>query len=125
MKNISQHIYDSFLLEGRTVNEIIIKDLKTNKEVNVAYYCYDKESLDKVIKQYESVGKYWKDKGFFLASLKNKSTWVVDMNKEFHMNTWRPNGDFIEYDDNEEEYTYKELLDLIEGGELMLVVINK
>ena len=123
MKTIIQHIYNS-LFEGRTVNEITIKD-QNNKEVNVAYYCYDKESLDKVIKQYESVGKYWKDKGFFLATLKNKSTWEVDIDKEWNVHTWRPNADFIEYDENEEEYTYKELLDLIEQGETMLIVINK
>lgn len=123
MKNITQHIYNS-LFEGRTVNEITIKD-QNNKEVNVVYYCYDKESLDKVTDQYEHVGKYWKDKGFFLATLKNKSTWVVDMDKEWNVHTWRPNADFIEYDENEEEYTYKELLELLEKGETMLVVINK
>ena len=123
MKNITQHIYNS-LFEGRTVNEITIKD-QNNKEVNVVYYCYDEESLSKVIKQYESVGKYWKDKGFFLATLKNKSTWEVDIDKEWNVHTWRPNADFIEYDENEEEYSYKELLELLEKGETMLVVINK
>lgn len=112
-------------LEGKTIDEVIIKDINSNKKVNVAYYCYDKESLDKVSKQYETVGKYWKDKGFFLAKLKNKSTWTVDIDKEFYMNTWRPNGDFIEYNDNEEEYTYKELLELLDQGDTMLVVINK
>ena len=112
-------------LEGRTVDEVIVKDVKTKKKVDVAYYCYDKESLDKVTDQYEHVGKYWIDKGFFLATLKNKSTWVVDMDKEFKMHTWRPNGDFIERDENEEEYTYKELIELLEKGETMLIVINK
>ena len=29
------------------------------------------------------------------------------------------------YSENEEEYTYKELLELIEKGETMLIVINK
>ena len=91
-------------LEGKTIDEVIVKDINSNNKVDVVYYCYDKESLDKVSKQYDHIDKL-KDKGFFLASLKNKSTWVVDMNKEFHMNTWRPNGDFIEYDDNEEEYS--------------------
>jgi hypothetical protein len=112
-------------LEGKTVDEIVIKDIKTKKEVDVVYYCYDKESLYKVSDQYERVGKYWIDKGFFLATLKNKSTWVVDMDKEFHMNTWRPNADFIECNDNEEEYTCNELLELLEKGETMLVVVNK
>ena len=123
MKDLVQYIYNS-ILEGRTVNEVTIKD-QNNKEVNVVYYCYDKESLDKVIKQYESIGKYWKDKGFFLATLKNKSTWEVDIDKEWNVHTWRPNADFIEYDENKEEYTYKELLELLEKGETMLIVINK
>ena len=126
MKDLVQHIYNS-LFEGRTVNEVTIKD-QNNKEVNVVYYCYDKESLDKVIKQYESVGKYWKDKGFFLATLKNKSTWVVDTDKEFKMNTWQPNGEFIKFEDeidNDESYTYKELVDLLEKGDTMLIVVNK
>lgn len=116
-----------YILEGRTVDEISIKD-QNNKDVNVVYYCYDKDSLDKVIKQYESVGKYWKDKGFFLATLKNKSTWTIDNDKEFHMNTWKPNGEFLEYEDevdHNEVYTYNELVDLLENGETMLVVINK
>ena len=110
-------------LEGKTIDEVIVKDINSNNKVDVVYYCYDKESLDKVSKQYDHIDKL-KDKGFFLASLKNKSTWVVDMNKEFHMNTWRPNDDFIKYDDNE-EYTYKELLELLDRGDTMLVVINK
>ena len=112
-------------LEGKTVDEVIVKDIKTNKKVDVVYYCYDKESLDKVSKQYEHVGKYWKDKGFFLATLKNKSTWVVDMNKKFEIHTWQPNGEYLKCEDTEEEYTYKELIELLEKGETMLVVINK
>lgn len=116
-----------YILEGRTIDEISIKD-QNNKDVNVVYYCYDKESLDKVIKQYESVGKYWKDKGFFLATLKNKSTWTIDNDKEFHMNTWKPNGKFLEYEDeidHNESYSYNELVNLLEKGETMLIVINK
>lgn len=116
-----------YILEGRTIDEIAIKD-QNNKDVNVVYYCYDKDSLDKVIKQYESVGKYWKDKGFFLATLKNKSTWTIDNDKEFHMNAWKPNGEFLEYEDeidHNEMYTYNELVDLLKKGETMLVVINK
>jgi hypothetical protein len=123
MKTIIQHIYNS-LFEGRTVNEITIKD-QNNKEVNVAYYCYDKASLNKVADQYDHIGKYWDDKGFFLATLKNKSSWVVDMNEEYNMHTWRPNADFIECNNGKKKYTYKELLELIEQGETMLVVINK
>lgn len=116
-----------YILEGRTVDEIAIKD-QNNKDVNVVYYCYDKDSLDKVIKQYEYVSKYWKDKGFFLATLKNKSTWTIDNDKEFHMNTWKPNGKFLEYEDeidHNESYSYNELVNLLEKGETMLVVINK
>ena len=123
MKTIILHIYNS-LFEGRTVNEITIKD-QNNKEVNVAYYCYDKASLNKVADQYDHIGKYWDDKGFFLATLKNKSSWVVDMNEEYNMHTWRPNADFIECNNGKKKYTYKELLELIEQGETMLVVINK
>ena len=123
MKTIIQHIYNS-ILEGRTVDEVIIKD-QNNKEVNVAYYCYDKESLNKVIKQYEHVGKYWIDKYFYLARLKNKSTWTINTDEKWNVNTWRPNGDFLERDENEEEYTYKELIELLDKGETMLVVINK
>ena len=123
MKDLVQHIYNS-ILEGRTVNEVTVKD-QNNKEVNVVYYCYDEESLNKVIKQYEHVGEYWVDKGFFLATLKNKSTWEVDIDKEWNVHTWRPNGDFLERDENEEEYTYKELIELLEKGETILIVINK
>ena len=112
-------------LEGKTIEEVTVKDVKTKKKVDVAYYCYDKESLDKVTDQYEAVGKYWKDKGFFLARLKNKSTWTIDTDEEYHVHTWRPNGDFIERNENEEEYTYKELLELLDEGETMLIVINK
>ena len=61
-------------LEGKTIDEVIIKDINTKKKVNVAYYCYDQESLKKVSDQYEHVGKYWIDKGFFLATRNNKST---------------------------------------------------
>ena len=102
-------------LEGRTVDEITVKDVNSNKIVDVIYYCYDKESLDKLSKQY--------DKGFFLASLKNKSTWVTDINKEFKLNTWQPNGEYFKC--GNKSYTYKELIELLEKGETMLIVINK
>ena len=59
-------------LEGKTIEEVTVKDVKTKKKVDVVYYCYDKESLDKVTAQYEHVGKYWIDKYFYLARLKNK-----------------------------------------------------
>ncbi len=112
-------------LEGKTIDEVTVKDIKTNKKVNVAYYCYDKESLDKVSKQYESVGKYWIDKYFYLATLKNKSTWVVNLDEEYSMNIWQSNGKFIYCKENEYQYTYEELIDLLEEGKTMLVVINK
>ena len=113
-------------LEGKTIEEVTVKDIKTNKEVDVVYYCYDKESLDDIVlNKYKNVGKYWIDKGFFLAKLKNKSTWTIDTDEEWNIHTWRPNGDFIERNENEEEYTYDELLELLDKGETMLVVINK
>lgn len=113
-------------LEGKTIEEVIVKDIKTNKEVDVVYYCYDKESLDDIVfNKYKNVGKYWIDKGFFLAKLKNKSTWTINTDEEWNIHTWRPNGDFIERNENEEEYTYDELLELLDKGETMLVVINK
>lgn len=115
----------SYILEGRTIEEVSIKDANTNEKVNVAYYCYDKESLDKVAKQYQSVGKHWKDKGFFLATLKNKSTWVVNMDEEYRMNTWQPNGEYISCEETEYQYTYNELIELLDEGNTMLVVINK
>ena len=123
MRNLTQYI-NSILLEGRTIDEIVVKD-QHNKEVDVVYYCYDEESLNDILKKYKAVGKYWIDKGFFLATLKNKSTWIVDTDKEFHVNDYRPNADFFEYDDCEEEYTYKELVELLNQGETMVIVINK
>lgn len=125
MKTFKQFIYNSILLEGRTIDEVVVKD-QNNKNVNVAYYCYDKESLDKVTKQYESVGvKYWIDKGFFITTLKNKSTWVVNTDKEFKVNTWQPNGDYFYNEDENESYTRAEIIDLLEAGETMVIVINK
>ena len=59
------------------------------------------------------------------ARLKNKSTWTIDTDEEWNVHTWRPNGDFLERDENEEEYTYKELIELLDKGETMLIVINK
>ena len=112
-------------LEGKAIEEVTVKDVKTKKKVDVVYYCYDKESLDKVTAQYEHVGKYWIDKYFYLARLKNKSTWTIDTDEEWNVHTWRPNGDFLERDENEEEYTYKELIELLDEGETMLIVINK
>lgn len=123
MKDITHHIYNS-ILEGRTIDEVTIKD-QNNKKVDVVYYCYDKESLDKITDQYGRVGKYWIDKYFYLARLKNKSTWTINTNEEWNVHTWRPNGDFLERDENKEEYTYKELLELLDKGETMLIVINK
>ena len=114
----------NFIKESKTIDEIVIKD-QNNKKVDAVYFCYDKESLNKVTDQYEKVGKYWIDKGFFLAKLKNKSTWKIDTNKEFEVHTWRPNADFIERDEGKEKYTYKELVELLEKGDTMLIVINK
>ena len=65
MKSISEYI-----LESRMSDEIKIKDSKTHKPVDVGYYCNDKDSLTDTIKKYDATGKYWIDKGFFIASKK-------------------------------------------------------
>lgn len=114
--------FTDFIVEGRTIDEIKIKDQK-NKNVDIVYCAYDEESLNDICNKYQNVGKYWIDKIFCIATLKNKSTWITDTSKEFKLNTYQPNGDFLEY--NNESYTYKELVDLLEKGETMLIVINK
>ena len=81
-------------LEGRTVDEITVKDIKTNKKVDVVYYCYDKESLDKVSKQYEHVGKYWIDKGsdeivcFRAPMLNDANIRKMKLNKDEDVTYW-------------------------------------
>ena len=119
--------FTEFIIEGRAVDSILIKDTN-NKNVDVVYSCYDKDSLDEVIKKYEAVGKYWQGKGFFLATMKNKSTWIVDKSKEYKVNSWQPNGEFLKWEDEtdyDETYTKQELLDAFEKGDTMLIVINK
>ena len=117
----------NFLNEGITIDEIIIKDQK-NKNVDIVYCAYDEASLNDICNKYKNVGKYWIDKIFCIATLKNKSIWITYTSKEFKLNTYQPNGDFLEYEDEinyNESYTYKELVDLLEKGETMLIVINK
>ena len=103
-------------------DEIKIKDSKTHKPVDVVYYCYDKDSLTDTIKKYDATGKYWIDKGFFIAT-KNKNSWEVNTNKEYSANSYQPNSEYIKCDDK--KYTYKEIVDLIEKGDTMVIVINK
>ena len=90
-------------LEGKTIEEITVKDVKTKKKVDVVYYCYDKDSLDKVTDQYEHVGKYWIDKYFYLARLNNISTCTIDTDDEWNIHTWLTNGLLLECDENPEE----------------------
>ena len=117
MRSLIQFIYNSLLLEGRTIDEIVIKD-QNDKEVNAANYCYDEESLKDICNKYKNT-----DKGFFIATLKNKSTWVVNTDKEYKLNEYRINDEYLKCED--QSYTYKEIVDLLEAGETMIIVINK
>lgn len=118
MKDIKQYI-----LESKIPNEVVIKDIKTHKHVDVVYYCYDKDSLVDTIEKSESVGKYWINKGFFIATKKNNSSWVVDTDKECVINSYQPNSDYIKCDGK--KYTFKEIVELLEKGDTMVIVINK
>lgn len=117
MRSLIQFIYNSLLLEGRTIDEIVIKD-QNDKEVNAANYCYDEESLKDICNKYKNT-----DKGFFIATLKNKSTWVVNTDKEYKLNEYRINDEYLKC--GNQSYTYKEIVDLLEAGETMIIVINK
>lgn len=117
MKDIKQYI-----LESKIPDEITIKDVKTHKPVDVVYYCYDKDSLTDTIEKSEAVGKYWINKGFFIAT-KKKNSWVVDTNEECVINSYQPNSEYIKCDDK--KYTYNEIIELLEKGDTMVVVINK
>lgn len=116
MKGITEYI-----LETKMPDEVKVKDTKTHKPVDVVYYCYDKDSLTDTIKKYDSVGKYWIGKGFFIAT-KKKNSWEINTDKECSVNSYQPNSEYIKCDDK--KYTYKEIVDLIEKGDTMVVVTN-
>ncbi len=111
-----------YILESKIPNEIKVKDIKTHKPVDVVYYCYDKDSLVDTIKKSEAVGKYWINKGFFIA-IKKKNSWEVDTDKECTINSYQPNAEYIKCDNV--KYTYKEIIELLEKGDTMVVVLNK
>jgi hypothetical protein len=117
MKDIKEYI-----LEGRNSDIIKIKN-QNGKEVKPVWTAYDDESLTDLVKKYKYTHEYWIDKGFFLAKLKNKSTWEVNMKKEFSMNDYQPNGEFLKC--KRETYTEKEISDMLKTGEIMLIVLNK
>ena len=98
-------------------DEIVIKD-QNDKEVNAANYCYDEESLKDICNKYKNT-----DKEFFIATLKNKSTWVVNTDKEYKLNEYRINDEYLKCED--QSYTYKEIVDLLEAGETIIIIINK
>ncbi len=45
------------------------------------------------------------------------------MKKEFSMNDYQPNGEFLKC--KRETYTEKEVSDMLKTGETMLIVLNK
>ncbi len=114
MKNLKD-----FIIEGRTIDEIVIKD-QNNNNVDATYYCYDEESLKDVCNNYKDYTG-----GFFLATLKNKSTWTINTLDEYKLNEYKRNDKFLESIDNDKFYSYKEIVNLLEAGETMVIVINK
>lgn len=119
MKNIKDYI-----IEGRTVDTVKIKT-KKGKELEPVWYAYDEESLDNLLKKVKYTSQYWIDKGIYLSTLKNKSSWEVDMDDEYNFHIYQPGADFFYCDDNEESYTRQEILDLFDKEETMIVVLNK
>lgn len=117
-----KHLKD-FILEGRTIDEVKVKDTVTNKEVTPVLYAYDKDSLDKLIDKYKNTSEYWEDKGIYLTSNKNKSTWEVDTTEEYKFKVYQKDQDFF-YSDNT-SFTYDDLLGMINDEEKMIVVLNK
>lgn len=114
----------NYIIEGRTIDTIKVKTNK-GKELEPVYYAYDEESLDKLIEKVKYTRQYWIDKGIYLSTLKNKSTWEVDIDNEYNFHIYQPGADFFYCDDNEESYTRQDILDLFDNEETMIVVLNK
>ena len=113
----------TYILEGRTINEIKIKDVASNKEIEPKMYAFDKNSLDKLIEKYKNNNEYWNDKSIHLTSVKNKSTWEIDSTEEYKFKVYQQNDDFFYSDNN--TFTYDDLIDMIENESKMIIVINK
>lgn len=113
-----------YITEGRTVDTVKVKTNK-GKELEPIYFAYDKESLDDLLDKVKYTNEYWVDKGIYLTTLKNKSTWEVNVDNEYNFHIYQPNNDFFYCDDTEEAYTMQEILDLFDKGETMIVVLNK
>ena len=113
----------TYIIEGRTMDTVQVKDTASNRTVEPKMYAYDKESLDKLIDKYKNNSEYWEDKGIYLTSSKNKSTWEVDTTEEFKFKVYQQNDEFFYSDNN--TFTYDDLIGMLDGQGKMIVVLKK
>lgn len=106
MKSLTQYIK-----EGRTIDQIVIKDTDGN-DIDSIDYAYDKESLERIINNNEEV---------YIAKIKNKSTWTVDTNEIFKISKFRQDNNFMM--SNNRKYSNQEIIELLEEGNIMIVII--
>jgi len=113
----------TYILEGRSIDSVKLKCEVSGKEIEPSLYAYDKESLDKLIDKIKHNDEYFKDKGIYLAKLKNKSSWICYTTEEFRVKIYNLDNDFFYSDDH--SYSYQNILDMIESNETMVVVVKK
>lgn len=115
MKSLKQ-----FIFEHRVKDEIVIKCEQTKEEIDPEYVIYDKASLDDFIQKYKNDKDNWQNKQLYIIEQKGND-WIAKTKSALKIDIYRMVDSFLS--SNDIKYSYNDIVDILEGGEKMLIVL--
>ena len=133
MNNLSKYIIEKLII-NKDIREPSIYDKpdikvfsnKSSKPLVVKMYADDKESLHEFGKQYEIFSRHnlLKYNRIYIAK-KQYDHWVADARYSYEMNTYQPNDKYLYVYPNKSKHTFNELVEMIESGDYLVVMVSK
>lgn len=102
--------------------DITVYSSKSGKEIMVKQYANNKNTLAKFVSFYNQLVHFnlMKYSRIYIAKKEN-GKWISRMNRNYSINDYQPNFRYL-YSSKSFFYSYKQLLEMLEGGEFILVL---
>lgn len=109
-----------FILEHRTKDTINIKCEQSGELIDPEITIYDKSSLDNFIQKYKNDKDNWQDKKLYIIEQKGND-WIAKTKTSLKIDIYRMTDSFLS--SNDMKYSYDDIVDILENGEKMLIVL--
>lgn len=127
MNNINNYLFEKLKVnsDSEIDNTINVYSSKTGKELDVKWYCDNKQDWGKFESTYNHLIKYnlFKYSRMYLCEYKDNK-WIANVNKNYEINDYQPNYRYF-YSSKKNYYTYKELMEMLDSTQYMVILTDK